>query len=114
MISPPPVLRPRETPSFRRFTDAELAQLTQAPSPRNSRLRRWTNCSGRPTRHSSREFFEGMPESLQNQVFERYDQWLRERAQLLATPGVTAVLVADERARDTQLAVPPTTAPARQ
>jgi hypothetical protein len=36
--------------------------------------------------------------SVQEQIYERYDAWLGQRAQLFAKEGVAALLVADSRA----------------
>ena len=104
LISPPPVLRPRDTPSFRRLTDAELAQLTQAPTPQKLTSTPLDQLQWPSNPAELGEFFEGLPESVQEQIYERYDAWLVHRAQFFAKEGVAAVLVADGRARDTLVA----------
>ena len=104
LISAPPVLRPRDTALFRRFTDAELAQLTQAPTPRKLTSTPLDQLQWPANAAELDEFFEALPESVHEHIYERYDAWLDQRAQFLAKEGVAAVLLADGRARDSLVA----------
>ena len=104
LISPAPVLRPRDTPSFRRYTDADLAQLTQAPTPRKLTSTPLDELQWPSNPAELGEFFEGLPEAVVDQIYERYEAWLSQRAQFFAKEGVSALLVADSRARDTFVA----------
>ena len=104
LISASPVLRPRDTPSFRRYTDAELAQLTQAPTPRKLTSTPIDELQWPSNPAELGEFFEGLPEAVHDQIYERYEAWVGQRAQFFAKEGVAALLVADSRARDTLVA----------
>jgi carboxypeptidase Q len=93
--------RPREGPLFNRYSDAELADLARAPEP--AALHRITMLDELEWPEKPEDVFKlfmSMPESLLNQLIDRYDEISVERSRFFNDEGVAAILMADDRARE--------------
>jgi carboxypeptidase Q len=96
---------PRERPLFRRYSDAELAEMSRAPEPaaglRAAKIDdlQWPE---RPEDLSA--LFNSMPEAMIDQLIDRYDALALERGRFFASEGVAAIVTADTRAREGLLA----------
>jgi carboxypeptidase Q len=91
----------RDKPLFTRYSDAELAQLAQAPDP--SEVPRAATLDELPWPDKDEEvskLFMGLPETLLDQLIDRYDALDNERSRFLSEEGVVAILRADQRARE--------------
>ena len=105
MLSPARAVPPREAAPFHRDTDAELAAMTQAPTPSaSSRLASIDDLDWPEKPDEVFKMFMSMPESFVDQLIDRFDQLELERSRFFTAEGVAAVLTADDRAREGLLA----------
>jgi len=105
MLSPARPVPPREAAPFHRETDAELAEMTQAPTPAAaSRLASIDDLDWPEQREELFKMFMTLPESFLDELIDRFDQLALERSRFFTAEGVAAVLSADDRAREGLLA----------
>jgi carboxypeptidase Q len=96
---------PRDKPLFKRLSDAELAEMTQAPEPAAlSRVTKLDELEWPDKQEEVFELFMSMPEALVDQLIDRYDALALERSRFFTAEGVAAILTADNRAREGLLA----------
>lgn len=90
---------PQTKAAFRRYSETELTDLATAPEPtarlggRNLEELKWPD---NPEELS--KFFAALPPSLIDQLFDKYNQLLADRARFFTGEGVAAILLADKRA----------------
>ena len=96
---------PRDNAPFQRFTDEELADLSKAPDPiMLQRVSRIEDLAWPEREEDLSKLFMAMPESLIDQLIDRYDELAVVRSKFFIEEGVAAILVADDRAREGLLA----------
>ena len=101
LLTPSKPSKPREGHLFNRYSDAELADLSKAPEP--TTLRRGATIDELAWPEKPEDVFTlfmSMPESLLDQLIDRYDEMSAERGRFFNDEGVAAILMADERARE--------------
>jgi carboxypeptidase Q len=95
----------RQTPLFKRQTDAELAELSAAPDPAATlEVTRLDDLPWPEQPEAVFNMFMTMPEPLLDQLIDRLDELTAARSKFLRDEGVAAVLLADQRAREGLLA----------
>jgi carboxypeptidase Q len=96
---------PREQPLFKRYSDADLAETATAPEP-NPLLRahKLEDIQWPDSPEELSKFFMSMPESLLDELINRFDAMSLERSQFFASEGVAGILITDDRAREGLLA----------
>ena len=95
-LNPPPSTKPL----FRRYTDAELAEISQAPEPTVKRNLRIDDVKIPQDREEASKYFASLPNSLIDELFDRYEELAAERSQFLNDEGVLGVIRADRRAHN--------------
>jgi carboxypeptidase Q len=101
-VTPEP---PREKALFTRLTDPELADLSKAPEP--TMMQRVSRIEDLPWPEKEEDVFKmfmAMPESLIDQLIDKYDALALARTRFFLDEGVAAILEADDRAREGLLA----------
>ena len=96
---------PLERPLFTRLTDAELAEMGKAPEPVGlARVTKIDDIVWPDKPEETFKIFMTMPAALIDQLIDKFDAMALERSQFFAAEGVSAILMADERAREGLLA----------
>lgn len=100
LISTPKVPAQQTNPQFRRYTDAELADLAKAPAPAAKVTAKRLEDLEWPEPADVGKFFSSLPDSLMDQVYDLYDQVAADRGQFFAKEGAAAVVLEDGRAHE--------------
>jgi carboxypeptidase Q len=96
---------PRDTALFHRDTDAELSEMSQAKDPAAlARITRLDDLEWPEKPDDVFKMFMAMPESMIDQLIDKYDELSLQRSRFFTQEGVAAILTADARARDGLLA----------
>ena len=97
--------KPSTNPLFRRYTDAELAEIAQAPAPSIEQQNVAVKDLKIPEdREDAEKFFNTLPNHVIDELFDRYLDFLIEAGKFFRSEGVIAVLHSDERAHNGLLA----------
>ena len=101
LLSEPRPPGEQKDPQFRRFTDAQLSDLANAPEPVVRMTEKEFNETEWPQNPEDRQkFFPRIPPSVFDKIWDRYQAINVERGAMLAREGVVAVLQADNRAHE--------------
>ena len=104
LISNLDVLKPQTNPQFRRYTDADLAQMSAAPLPATKvKAKKLEDLEWPEDAEDVGKFFGSLPNDLMEQVYDLYDELAATRGEFFAREGVSAVLLADGRAHEGML-----------
>ncbi len=101
LLTEPKIPPPQSKPQFHRYTDAELAEMSNAPEPtaklevKNLEDLKWPEGP-----EEIGKFFSSLPPPLIIQLYEAYEAMIAERGAFLAGEGVLGVLLEDGRAHD--------------
>ncbi|MBV9499634.1 MAG: M20/M25/M40 family metallo-hydrolase [Acidobacteriaceae bacterium] len=95
-VNPPPSTKPL----FRRYTDAELAEIAQAPEPSLKRNIGIDELKVPENQEEASKYFASLPNSVMDELFDRYEGMLAERGRFLRAEGVLGVITADRRAHN--------------
>ncbi len=98
LITTPKVPAPLTNPQFRRYTDAELADMQKAPTPSAKLTAKRLEDLEWPEPADIGKFFNSLSNALMDQVYDSYDQTATERGNFFAKEGVAGVILEDERA----------------
>ena len=105
LLAPGKPTPPREKALFTRYTDGELAEMSNAPEPAAAaHISKLDDLQWPDKPEEVFKLFMGMPEAIVDQLIDRYDALALERSRFFAAEGVAAVLRADDRAREGLLA----------
>jgi hypothetical protein len=105
LFTPAQATPPRQQPLFKRQTDAELAEVSNAPEPAAIlRAKSIDEVEWPASEEALSAFFASLTDTMLEQLITRLDAMLLERSTFLRDEGVAAVLLADSRARDGLLA----------
>jgi carboxypeptidase Q len=101
MLSAARPLAPRESAPFHRQSVTDLAEMTKSPDPAASaRVGTLDELEWPEKPEEVFKLFMSMPESVVDQLIDRYDQLALDRSRFFSAEGVAAVLTADDRARE--------------
>jgi hypothetical protein len=104
LLSDPKVPAPQSNPQFRRYTAAELTDMTNAPVPAAKLAAKKLDELEWPEDPAEiGKFFASLPNALMEQLYDLYDDQVAERGEFLAKEGVAGVLLEDERAHEGML-----------
>jgi hypothetical protein len=105
LFTPAQSLPPRDKPLFERQTDVTLAALGNAAEPAAwQRARTFDEIEWPEKEEDAFKMLRALPETMLDQLFDRFDALTAERARFLSDEGVAAVLSSDSRAREGLLA----------
>ncbi len=99
MISSPHIPPHQTNPQFHRYTAAELADMTVAPTPAaKSNAKSLDQLEWPESPEDIGTFFSSLPNALMEQLYDLYDHAAAERGEFLAREGALGVLLEDDRA----------------
>jgi carboxypeptidase Q len=101
LLSAPRIPGPLTDAAFQRYTDANLAEMRNAPEPVvKATAKTLDELEWPDDPQDFRKFISTLPNSLMDQLYDLYDEAVAERAAFLAKEGVAGVLLEDRRAHD--------------
>ncbi len=100
LISKPPKDSPETEPRFERYTDAQLADIAKAPSPRAEKKIDFQTLEVPEDPAERHEFFSSLPESAIDELFDKLDAEQNKLSLFLHEEGVLAAIQADSRAHN--------------
>ncbi|HEY7304679.1 MAG TPA: M20/M25/M40 family metallo-hydrolase [Bryobacteraceae bacterium] len=101
LVSEATAPKPTTRALFRRYTDAELAEIAQAPEPVHKLA--ITSVDEMKVPHAeeaAEKYFESLPNALVDQFYDRRQQLRKEEAKFFRDEGVIAIIRADARAHN--------------
>ena len=96
--------KPSTKPLFQRYTDAELAEIAQAPLPSIEQNIAVKDIKVPEDREDAENFFNNLSNRMMDEFFDRYFEFAYESAKFFRSEGVVAVVHSDERAHNGMLA----------
>jgi carboxypeptidase Q len=96
--SKPP--KPPTRPTFRRYTDAELADFAKAADPFRLPAQSLDDIKMPTDRDELEKLLENLPSSMIDQLYDRYEAFNDEQGRFYSDEGVAAVIKADGRAHN--------------
>lgn len=93
--------KPTTAPLFRRYTEAELAQIAQAPEPTQKlAITSIDELKVPPAEEDARKYFQSLPDALVDQFFDARTGLLTEEAKFFHDEGALGIIRADARAHN--------------
>jgi carboxypeptidase Q len=92
--------KPATKPLFRRYTDADLADIANAPVPSIKRNIRIDELNVPKDEEEASKYFASLPNSLVDELYDRYTALSAEMGQFFHDEGVIGVIRADNRAHN--------------
>ena len=92
--------KPAARPLFRRYTDAELAELTEAPEPHVKRNVKLDDLQVPSDPDEARNYMASLPDSVMDKMFDRFDDLRAKQAKFFHDEGVVGIIRADARAHN--------------
>jgi carboxypeptidase Q len=101
LLATPKPPKDQSKPQFRRYTDAELAELANASEP-NAKIapQKLEDVKWPEDPEEAREYLQSLPDAFVDELYERYQQVVADRGKFFADEGVVAVLTEDSRAHE--------------
>jgi hypothetical protein len=100
MLRDPKIPSEQSKPQFRRYTDAELADIAKAPEHVAKIYARLADLKWPEDPDNLGNFFASLPESVFDEMFDAAIQLATERNQFFLDEGVLGVLLRDDRSHD--------------
>ncbi len=92
--------KPTTNPLFRRYTDADLAEIAQAPTPAMKRNVKLDDLTIPNDQEEASKVFQSLPPAVMDELIDRYFAHINEEAQFFSKEGVAGVIRADQRAHN--------------
>jgi hypothetical protein len=93
--------KPTTNPLFKRYNEAELAQIAEAPQPaQKAAITSLDEMKVPRAEEDAYKYFESLPNALVDQFFDRRQELRTEEAKFFRDEGVLAVIRADARAHN--------------
>ena len=92
--------KPSTKPLFRRYTDAELAEIAEAPEPHVTRPVRLEDMQVPSDQEEAYKYLESLPESVIDKLFDRFDDLRARQAKFFHDEGVSGIVRGDMRAHN--------------
>jgi len=100
MLRDPKIPAEQSKPQFQRYTDAELAQIAAAPEHVAKNYAKLADLTWPEDPADLGKFFESLPESVFDELFDVIIQLATERNRFFVDEGVLGVLMRDDRSHD--------------
>jgi carboxypeptidase Q len=100
LVTAPKPIAPRTKANFERYTDAELADLSNAPVPTVKQKLDWDHLEVPDDTAGQMKFFMSLTEAQIDEFFDRYMELRNKLSQFLHDEGVLAVIRTDARDHD--------------
>jgi carboxypeptidase Q len=104
LLSDPKIPAQQTNPQFRRYTATELTDMENAPAPAAKLTAKKLDELEWPEDTAEMgKFFNSLPNSLMEQLYDLYDQSAADRGEFFTKEGVGGVLMEDQRAHEGML-----------
>ena len=104
LLSEPKIPAQQTNPQFRRYTATELTDMENAPAPAAKLTAKKLDELEWPEDTAEMgKFFNSLPNSLMEQLYDLYDQSAADRGEFFTKEGVGGVLMEDQRAHEGML-----------
>ncbi|MFN7998338.1 MAG: M20/M25/M40 family metallo-hydrolase [Bryobacteraceae bacterium] len=100
MLRDPKVPAEQTKPQFRRYTDAELAEIASAPRHVAKNYKKLDELKWPEEQEDFDEFFASLPEPTFDEMFFRYIELQTEKNRFFAQEGVLGLVIRDDRAHE--------------
>ncbi len=100
LVSEAKTPKPSTEPLFKRYTEAELAKIAEAPEPAMKRNVTLDEVQFPSDPDEARKVFASLPSSVMDELFDRYFGEINEEARFFREEGVAGVIRADSRAHN--------------
>jgi len=100
LTSAPKISPPRTNPNFRRYTDAELADIAKSPVPFKRNKIDWDHFEFPEEPEAQNQFFMSMTSADIDEFINRLDALNNKLSKFLADEGVVAIIKTDSRDHD--------------
>ncbi|HUE23777.1 MAG TPA: M28 family peptidase [Bryobacteraceae bacterium] len=100
MLRDPKIPDEQTKPQFRRYTDAELMEIAAAPEHAAKNYAKLADLTWPDDPADLGKFFQSLPESVFDELFDVIIQLSTERNRFFADEGVLGVLMRDDRSHD--------------
>jgi len=100
LISEPKTPKPTEKPLFRRYTDADLARIAEAPEPVVRHNVPLDQLKFPTDEEELNKYFESLPNSVIDQIIDQYFDLINEEGRFFHDEGVVGLIRADRRAHN--------------
>lgn len=92
--------KPTTKPLFRRYTDAELAEIAEAPEPSIKRNVNIDQMDVPADQEEAYKYFASLPNSVMEKIYDRFDALRLKQAKFFHEEGVAGIIRADNRAHN--------------
>jgi carboxypeptidase Q len=100
LISEAKTPKPSDKPLFRRYTDAELANIAKAPEPAVHRNIPLDQIKVPADEEEASKYFESLPNATVDQLIDQYFALINQEGRFFHDEGVVGVIRADRRAHN--------------
>ncbi len=100
LVSETRALKPLTHPLFRRYTDADLAEIAQAPEPYKLSATSLDDIKMPADPEEMGKLVSHLPSSITFQLYDRYEAFNNEQGRFFSEEGAAALIRADERAHN--------------
>lgn len=100
LISDPKTPPPTTSPLFKRYTDAELAEIAQAPAPAIKRNIPFDQLKFPSEQEEAFKYMSSLPPSVMDELFDRYSELNDEQGRFFHDEGAVGVIRDDSRAHN--------------
>ncbi len=92
--------KPTTNPLFKRYTDAELAEIAEAPTPTLKRKVDIDDLQIPPEQEEAHKYLASVPEPVMEKLYERFTEARNRQVKFFHDEGVAALIRADNRAHN--------------
>ena len=92
--------KPSTKPLFRRYTDAELAEIAEAPEPTIKRNLNVDELKVPSDPDEAHKYLSSVPEIVIDKLYDRFDELRARQAKFFREEGVSGIIRADNRAHN--------------
>jgi hypothetical protein len=100
LVSDPHTPQPTTRPLFRRYTDAELAEIAQAPEPSIKRNISIDQLKFPEQQEEAYKYFASLPPAVLDEFYDRYEELNDQQGRFFHDEGVIGVIRDDSRAHN--------------
>jgi carboxypeptidase Q len=100
LVSASSALKPPTRPNFRRYTDADLADIAKAPEPFKLTAQTLADLKMPADPEEIGKMMNHLPSPITFELYDKYEAFNDEQGRFFSAEGVAAVIRADERAHN--------------
>ncbi len=92
--------KPSTKPLFRRYTDAELTEIAEAPEPSIKRNLSLDELKVPENQEEAYKYLSSLPDSVMDKMYDRFDELRAKQAKFFHDEGVVGIIRGDNRAHN--------------